>query len=162
MNRNDSNWPVIQAAVFRFLAKFHLHVHPRDTVLKAKFFRHRKAFEALRSMLEQDSFLGYVSDKKFRTVNDVVWQRNANSYLENQRWDEYRRSLKELGVMAVSHVGQTITMRVSNAGTSSKGFAWRPHHTCLVDSLEDYPITDKYHAHIKLDDQWYTYYGWEL
>lgn len=150
-----------QAAWFRLLARLGIHLHPRDAELVARFHRKRGSFEQIRAMLGEDSHIGYISHVKTRVAGEDRWRTQDDPGISLERWDSYRRFLQELEVFAVSHVGDTITMRVSTTGLSSKGFVYSPAHRVVVSSLEFYPMPPERHAHLVLEEPWHIYYGWE-
>jgi hypothetical protein len=151
----------IQAACFRTLARLGVRVHPRDAELVARFDRNRGVFETIRTMLCEDSHLTYVGYLKTRVAGEDRARTPENPGIPPERWDRYRQLMREVGVIAVSHVGDTITMRVSTCGSSSKGIVYSPAHRVVVSSLERYPLPPEQHAHLILDEPWHIYYGWE-
>ena len=151
----------LQAGLFRILARLGIHVHPRDADLVGRFHRNRNVFDNIRTMLAEDSHLGYVGHEKTRVIGESRWRTPEEPGISSQRWDRYRMLLQEVGVYSVSHVGDTITMRVSTYGSSSKGFVCSPAHADVVLNLEFYPLTPEQHAHLILDEPWHVYYGWD-
>lgn len=152
----------VQAACFRILARLGVHVHPRDAELAARFRRNREIFETIRTMLYEDSHLAYVGHWKTRVTGENQARTLDDPGIPAERWDRYRQLMRDLGVVAVSHVGDTITMRVSTRGSSSKGFVCSPAHRVVVASLEQHPLPPEQHAHLVLDGPWHVYYGWEF
>jgi hypothetical protein len=151
----------VQAACFRTLARIGIHVHPRDEALVARFRSKRRVFEEIRTMLCEDSHLTYVGHARTRVAGEVQARTQENPGVSPERWDRYRELMREVGVVAVSHVGNAITMRVSTRGSSSKGFVHTPSHRVVVSSLERYPLPPERHAHLVLDEPWHVYFGWE-
>lgn len=151
----------IQAALFRLLARLGIHLHPRDAELVKRFHQNREDFERFRAMIGVDSHLGYVGHEKTRITGEGRWRSQEDPGIALERLEQYRQLLRELGVFAVSHVGDTITMRVSTTGLSSKGFVYSPAHRVVVSSLELYPLPPENHAHLVLDEPWHLYYGWD-
>jgi len=151
----------VQAACFRALACLGIHVHPRDEELVARFSGDREVFEAIRAMLCEDSHLGYLGHSRIRVIGEARARTQDDPGISPERWDRYRQLMRQIGVVAVSHVGHTITMRVSTRGRSSKGFVHSPAHRVVVSSLERYPLPPEQHAHLILDEPWHVYFGWE-
>jgi hypothetical protein len=151
----------VQAAWFRTLARLGIHVHPRDAELVARFHRLREIFESIRSMLCEDSHLTYVGHAKTRVAGEIPARTPENPGIPHERWDRYRQLMREVGVVAVSHVGDTITMRISTCGSSCKGVVHSPAHRVVVSSLERYPLPPEQHAHLILDEPWHVFYGWD-
>jgi len=152
---------VIQAGWFRSLARAGIHVHPRDEELVVRFRGKRSVFEEIRTMLCEDSHLTYVGHATTRVAGELEARTAADPGVPMARWARYRDLMREVGVFAVSHVGDTITMRVSTSGNSSKGLVYSPAHRILVSSLERHPLTPEQHAHLILQGSWHLYYGWE-
>jgi hypothetical protein len=154
-------WIRIQAYMYRLLAVLGIHLHPRDKDLVDVFGEKRRAFESIRLMLMEDRHLGYVSGERIRVIGEQSWRYEDDPGISQDRWKQYRELFLQTRVVAVSHVSDNITMRVSTRGSSSKGFVWSPAHPVLTSRLEYYPLSPEMHAHIVLDDLWYIYYGWD-
>ncbi len=151
----------IQIFLYRFLARIGVHLHTRDQEIADRFHRRRENFERIKAMLFEDSRIGYIDHNKTRIIGEDNWRVADNPGITIYRWAEYRDLLSQLGVIAVSHVGETLTMRISNCGSSSKGIVYCPAHRVLVSSLELYPLPPEKHAHILLQEPWHIYYGWK-
>jgi hypothetical protein len=151
----------VQAAWFRNLARLGIHVHPRDAELVARFHGRRDLFESIRTMLSEDSHLAYVGHSKTRITGEDQARTPENPGIPPERWNRYRQLMREAGLFAVSHVGDSITMRVSTCGSSCKGIVHSPAHRVVVSSLERYPLPPEQHAHLILDEPWYVFYGWD-
>jgi hypothetical protein len=151
----------VQATWFRALAHLGIHVHPRDAELVARFHGKREIFETLRTMLYEDAHLTYVGHAKTRVAGEIPARTPDNPGVPTERWDRYRQLMREAGLFAVSHVGNTITMRVSTHGSSSKGIVYSPAHRVVVSSLENFPLPPEQHAHLIIDEPWHVYYGWD-
>jgi hypothetical protein len=151
----------VQAACYRTLARVGIHVHPRDKVLVARFHGRRGLFEEIRTMLCEDSHLTYVGHSRTRVAGEAQARSPRDPGIPLDRWNRYRNLMREVGVVAVSHVGDRITMRVSTCGNSSKGLVYSPAHRVVVSSLERYPLPPEQHAHLILDGPWHVYYGWD-
>ena len=150
-----------QAVFFRTLARLGFHLHPRDAELVGRFRSHRKAFDGIRMMLLEDSHLGYVGFEKTRLIGENAWRPPKNPGITQERWNRYKALLEEVGARAASHVGDTVTLRMSTSGSSSKGIVHSPAHRVVVVDLERYPLPAQRHAHLVLDAGWYVYYGWD-
>ena len=152
---------VLQAAWFRSLAKLGIHVHPRDVELQARFHRQREIFESIRTMLCEDKHLVYLGQTRTKVIGEDRPRPPGNPGISIKRWDQYRKLMREADIFAVSHVGDTITMRVSTRGNSCKGIVYSPAHRVVMPSLECYPMPPEQHAHLILDEPWHVYYGWD-
>lgn len=151
----------VQAAAYRILARLGIHLHPRDRMLTRRFHEMRNQLEQLKAMLGEDAHVGFISKEKTRVTGEDRWRDRENPAVPMDRWAIYCTLLEAVGASAVSHVGTTVTLRLSTRGLSCKGFVWSPAHRVLVPSLEAYPIPPEEHAHILLDDQWHIFYGWD-
>jgi len=150
-----------QATWFRLLAKLGIHVHPRDRDLIARFHRQRELFESIRAMLSEDRHLVYLGHTRTKLNGEDQPRPAENPGISLERWNHYRRMMREADIFAVSHVGDTITMRVSTRGNSCKRIVHSPAHRFVVTSLECYPMSPEQHAHLILDEPWHVYYGWD-
>lgn len=112
-------------------------------------------------MLANDAHLGYVGAHRTRVIGENRWRSEQDPGIPLERWGRYRSLLRQIGVGAISHVGETITMRVSTTGRASKGFVYRPSNRVLVSSLDQYPLPPEKHAHRLLEGSWHLYLGWE-
>jgi len=151
----------LQAAWFRTLAKLGIHVHPRDVELQTRFFRQRHVFESIRAMLCEDEHLVYLGYTRTKLKGEDQPRPAENPGISPERWDHYRRLMREADIFAVSHIGDTITFRVSTRGNSCKGIVYSPAHRVVVSSLERYPMPLEQHAHLVLEEPWHVYYGWD-
>ena len=150
----------LQAAGLRFLRRSGISVLPRDEVLAARYRQYAASFDEIRGMLEIDAQIGYIGQHRSRVIGEDRWRSREDPGISRERWDRYRSLLRQLGVEAASHLGETITMRVATAGRASKGFVYRPSNKVLVSSLDHFPLPTEKHAHRVLEGSWHLYLAW--
>ena len=169
-------WRFALLALFFGLTAFSLfRLLPRDwsyrsdSALKRQFAKHKREFEELVKMAQQDVHLVRIAEDFTRLDTDWSWPRK-NVGISEERWNEYRRLFHRAELSdGIETEENTIFFLVSASGSVvsgwGKGLAYSPVGlTPVLNSLDEKPpgrLFDK-KGHVlvfrPLQPHWYIYY----
>ena len=141
-----------------------------DSELKHHFLAHKADFEKLVGMSQEDVHLQRIAPDFTWLDNSVAWPRK-NVGISEQRWDEYRRLFRSVGVSVginkdIDH-GRVFFPIVSEGLAPSgytKGLVYSPTPLGpVLDSLDKAPPKrywerDHVLAYKRIQDHWYIYF----
>jgi hypothetical protein len=163
--------------------------HYSDRVLIERFDEHVPDFNRLANMAVEDahiriigsSFVGLVAADSGLPIylnKNEPWPRSESELgFTHQRWNEYRRLLKQLelgswmrrtdGMTDVIFFAASVDFGPADGVgqvVTEKGYVYspRPIRHSLTDSLDHVEITGPGVFFKKLDDNWYLYYEWSV
>lgn len=142
---------------------------PSDTALEENFFRNESDFNKLAQMSNQDWHVVRITSGFTWLDTDASWPR-ADIGFSTQRWDEYRKLFRKLGIEAgisrrKDHPS-SIFVIVSGSGVlggTDKGYVYSPRPLSpVLQSLNKMPSTlyDAHHYAIAfkpIAKDWYLY-----
>lgn len=140
--------------------------HPSDQELEANFFKNEADFDALVRMAQADPKVVRLAPDFNWLDHTAAWPRPESEWgLSNERWDEYRKLFRKLGLpTGISNLQPDGVMLFASSrglvtGGSTKGYAYfleDPPH--IVDSLERASFKDSRIAYKRLRGHWYLFY----
>lgn len=142
---------------------------PSDTNLQKRFSHNQVAFNSLVQMSNQDWHVVTVTSGFTWLDTDFAWPRKDIGFPQ-QRWDEYKRLFRELGLGVLSRRGDypdSVFLIVSGSGVLGgidKGYAYSPHPLSpILQSLESSLPKNLFDSHghaiafKPLTKNWYIY-----
>ncbi len=144
--------------------------HPSDEELLQNFQHHEPDFNKLITMANEDA-------KVIAITNDFTWLDNNMSWprpdselgFSRERWDDYRKLFKELGLTSGINrredIANVVFLVASAHGAvlrgTEKGYAYSPKEPHpLVESLDriNVPVRNMVPIYKRLKGNWYLYY----
>lgn len=139
---------------------------PTDALLEETFRLNEDDFNKLAKMANEDEHVQTIGFDVTHLKSNVRGEDKSQQDLSKERWDEYRRLFKKLGLMFLDRTqGLGIEFILAVAAEKEigrhigKGYAYSVQEPSpIVDSLDGISPEDQKPVFKKIKDNWYLYY----